>query len=581
MKKDRWLNRYMPAYLKMAVPAWISLIAEVFVDLSLPTLMAAIVNNGILRGDGAFVLRTGGIMLGLSLFGLLLGQIRNWFSTKVSQEFGTNIRADLFRKTQRLSMASIQRFGTASMITRLTNDVMQIQNMSFMLTRIFIRAPLMLIGSVIMAFVLNAELAMILVGVVPTLGLLIAFRVKRGMPLFEKVQLALDRVNGVMREFLAGVRVVKAFNRHEHEQEKFDAVNKGLTGVSVTAARSMASIQPMMLILMNGSILLVLLLGGRQIAAGDIQVGYIIAFINYLLQILQSMMMVSWIFTAGVRAKTSYDRISEVFALSDGMPEAKSPISPQRLGTVEFQNVSFQWPGQRHPVLKDISFCGKPGQTIAIIGSTGSGKSSLVNLLSRFHDVNSGHVLVDGGDVREYGLKELRSRIALVPQQAVLFSGTLRENLLWGKPQALDSELDEAATVACADEFIKRMPEGYDTWIGQGGVNLSGGQKQRLGIARALLCNASVLVLDDSTSAIDMKTEATIRQRLKKYAANLTVLVVAQRIHSVMDADVIIVLDDGSIVGMGTHFDLLSACTIYRDIYRSQMGVDSSGKELM
>ena len=581
MKSLRWLGRYAPAYLRLAVPAWIALFCEVFVDLSLPTLLAAIVNVGIANSDTPFVLRMGRIMLLLSLAGLVLGQARNWLSTKVSQGLGTRIRGDLFRKVQRLSLAAVQRFGTASMITRLTNDVMQVQNMSFMLTRIFIRAPLMLVGSVIMAFLLNPGLARILVGVIPLLALLIVLRIRKGMPLFQRVQGAVDRVNGVMREFLAGVRVVKVFNRYDYEQDKFDAANRSLTDLGVSAARAMATIQPLMLVLMNGSILLVLWFGGRRVAGGGMPVGDVLAFINYFLQILQSMMMVSWIFTAGVRAKTSADRIGEVFALEDGMQVPENPASPPVRGSVAMRHVSFRWPGQKQPVLDDISFEAEPGQTIAIIGSTGSGKTSLVNLFARFHDVAEGEVLVDGQDVRAYALPDLRRRIAMVPQQAVLFTGTIRDNLRWGDPEASDEAIMAAAHVACADEFIPRLQDGYDTWIGQGGVNLSGGQKQRLGIARALLCKAPVLVLDDSTSAIDMRTDAIIRQRLRAYARQLTVLLVAQRIHSVMDADRILVLDGGRLAGAGTHTELLETCGVYRDIYRSQMGLDRSGREVV
>lgn len=581
MKKLLWLGRYMPDYLKLAVPAWLALLVEVLVDLSLPTLMASIVNIGIRNSNTPYILRTGGIMLGLALFGSLMGLSRNWLSTKVSQDLGTLIRADLFRKAQRLSMSAILKFGPSSMITRLTNDVMQVQNMSFMLTRIFIRAPLLLMGSVIMAFILNPGLAMILVAVIPVLGFLIWLRIQRGLPLFKKVQAAIDRVNGVMREYLGGVRVVKVFNRHRYEQQKFDAANQNLTGLGVKAARSMATIQPLMLVLMNGSIILIIWFGGVRISAGNMLVGDIIAFINYSLQILQSMMMVSWIFTAGVRAKTSADRIGEVFGLEDGMPLPEETASPVGNGALEMRDAAFCWPGQSIPVLKDISFRVEPGQTVALIGSTGAGKSSLVNLFSRFYDVSEGSVLVDGQDVRDYGLSDLRSRIAMVPQQAILFTGTIRDNLLWGRPLATDEELEAAVRVACADEFIPKLPGGYDTWIGQGGVNLSGGQKQRLCIARALLFGAPVLVMDDSTSAIDMGTESRIRSRLRLHAQNLTVLLIAQRIHSVMNADRILVLDEGKLVGSGTHRDLLADCPIYRDIYRSQMGLDRSGREVV
>lgn len=581
MQKFKWLKPYLPEYLKLAVPAWVVLLLEVLVDLSLPTLLAAIVNTGIRQGDTAFILKTGGWMLALALTGVVMALIRNWLSTRVSQDLGTRLRGDLFRKVQKLSLAATSNFGTASLITRLTNDVMHVQNLSFMLTRIFIRAPLLVIGSAVMAFLLNPGLATILLGIIPILAFLIALRIRRGLPLFQKVQTAIDKVNGIMREYLAGVRVVKVFNRIQVEQDKFDNANRNLTDTGVKAARSMASIHPLMLLVMNSSIILVLWLGGLRISSGSMQDGDILAFVNYFLQILQSMMMVSWIFTMGVRAKTSLDRIGEVFALQETMTDADKPVSPQRGGTVEMRNAAFCWPGQTKPILSEISFRADAGETIAIIGSTGCGKSSLIHLIPRFYDASDGSVLVDGIDVKLFDRKELRQRIALVPQQSVLFTGSILENLRWGKPDATDEEIQRACEIACADEFIPRLANGYDTWIGQGGVNLSGGQKQRLCIARALVRGCPVLILDDSTSAIDMSTEARIRHRLREHTANLTVLIIAQRIHSVMTADRILVMDGGRIIGSGKHADLLKDCQVYQDIYRSQMGLDTSGREVV
>lgn len=581
MHKLNWLKPYLPQYLKLAVPAWVVLLMEVLVDLSLPTLLAAIVNTGIRQSDTGFILRTGGLMLALSLVGVVMALSRNWLSTKVSQNLGTRLRGDLFRRVQKLSLAATSNFSTASLITRLTNDVMHVQNMSFMLTRIFIRAPLLIIGSIVMAFLLNPGLATILLGIIPILSFLIVLRIKRGLPLFQKVQTAIDRVNGIMREYLAGVRVVKVFNRFALEQEKFDNANKGLTDTAVQAARSMASIQPLMQLVMNGSIILVLWFGGLRISSGNMQDGDILAFVNYFLQILHAMMMVSWIFTMGVRAKTSLDRIGEIFNLEETMVTSTQPVSPKQKGTVEMRGVSFCWPGQTKPILSDISFRVNAGETLAIIGSTGSGKSSLIHLFPRFYDVSSGTVLVDGTDVKLYDRKELRQRIALVPQQSVLFTGSIIDNLRWGKPEATLEEIQKACEIACADEFINRLPDGLNTYVGQGGVNLSGGQKQRLCIARALVRGCPVLIMDDSTSAIDMSTEARIRHRLREHTTDLTVLMIAQRIHSVMSADRILVLEDGRIVGSGKHDDLLQECQVYRDIYRSQMGLDTAGREVV
>lgn len=581
MHKLNWLKPYLPQYLKLAVPAWVVLLMEVLVDLSLPTLLAAIVNTGIRQSDTGFILRTGGLMLALSLVGVVMALSRNWLSTKVSQNLGTRLRGDLFRRVQKLSLAATSNFSTASLITRLTNDVMHVQNMSFMLTRIFIRAPLLIIGSIVMAFLLNPGLATILLGIIPILSFLIVLRIKRGLPLFQKVQTAIDWVNGIMREYLAGVRVVKVFNRFALEQDKFDNANKGLTDTAVQAARSMASIQPLMQLVMNGSIILVLWFGGLRISSGNMQDGDILAFVNYFLQILHAMMMVSWIFTMGVRAKTSLDRIGEIFNLEETMVTSTQPVSPKQKGTVEMRGVSFCWPGQTKPILSDISFRVNAGETLAIIGSTGSGKSSLIHLFPRFYDVSSGTVLVDGTDVKLYDRKELRQRIALVPQQSVLFTGSIIDNLRWGKPEATLEEIQKACEIACADEFINRLPDGLNTYVGQGGVNLSGGQKQRLCIARALVRGCPVLIMDDSTSAIDMSTEARIRHRLREHTTDLTVLMIAQRIHSVMSADRILVLEDGRIVGSGKHDDLLQECQVYRDIYRSQMGLDTAGREVV
>jgi ATP-binding cassette, subfamily B, multidrug efflux pump len=576
-----WLKKYMPVYLKRALPAWLCLLCEVIVDLSIPTLTAHIVNIGIFNMDTNYVLRTGLVMLSIALGGSIAGVLRNWLSTHASQDLGTSIRADLFRKTQAMSLSAAQRVGPASLITRLTNDVMQVQNMSFLLTRVFIRAPLILIGGIVMAATLNASLAMILLGVLPLMALLIYWRVSRGFPLFQKVQKAMDKVNSVMREYLVGVRVVKVFNRFDFEGERFDAANQGLTGLGVKAARAMATIQPLMYILMNGSIVLALWLGGLKISAGSMKAGDIIAFVNYFLMILQAMTMVSMIFTQGVRGKASIDRIGEIFAVPQDMPAPAAPACPVADGAVEMADVSFAYPGQALPVLEGITFRIEPGQTAAIIGSTGSGKSSLVNLIPRFHDTTSGRVFVDGVDVRDFTEECLRQRIAIVPQQAVLFSGTLQENLRWGRPEATDEEIEQAAKIAQAHAFILDKPDGFNTRIGQGGVNLSGGQKQRMCIARALVRKPQVLILDDSTSAVDMATEQRIREGLKQYCAGMTVILIAQRIHSVMEADTILVMDAGRVVQQGTHKELMQTCAVYRDIFRSQMGMDVQGREVV
>ena len=576
-----WLKPYMPAYLRFAIPAWICLLGEVLIDLSLPTLMARIVNIGIYGNDTDYVLRMGFRMLGLALVGSLFGMGRNWLSTHASQDLGTKLRADLFRKTQQLSLASARQFGTASLITRLTNDVMQVQNLSFMLTRIFIRAPLMLIGGIVMAFTVNRQMAMILVAVLPVLALLIGYRLKRGFPLFKKVQKAIDGVNSVLREYLSGVRVVKVFNRFDFERDRFETANEELAQRGVSAARSMATIQPLIFLLMNGSIVLILWVGGLRVSDGQAQVGDIMAFVTYFLLILQAMGILSMIFMAGVRARTSLDRVSQVFLINDELPHEDDQTAESQAGSLGMEHVYYTYEGQKKPVLKDICFQIQGGQTAALIGSTGSGKSTLIGLLPRFYDVDSGQILVDGISVKKQKKDKLRNKMAVVPQKSILFTGTVEENMRWGNPRASLQDIEEALDIAQAKEFVMNMPHGLQTMIGQGGVNLSGGQKQRLCIARAILRKAPILILDDSTSAIDMTTERRLREALAAHSREQTVLLIAQRIHSVMDADLIMVMDNGSLVDQGSHDELLRRCTIYQEIFRSQMGLDASGKEVV
>lgn len=577
----KWLKPYLPAYLRFALPAWLCLLVEALVDLSLPTLMASIINEGVMKQNMQHVYQVGLIMLAIALFGSLAGLSRNWFSTRASQDLGTRLRSDLFRKTQEMSLETTRRFGTATLITRLTNDVMQIQNFSFMLTRVFIRAPLLLIGGIIMAFLLNRSMAMLLLIVLPILALLISIRVKRGFPHFQKVQEAIDRVNAVMREYLAGIRVVKVFNRQDYEKERFDQANQSLAGLSIRAAHAMVIIQPLIFIVMNGSTLALLWLGGIRVSSARAQVGDVMAFINYFMQILHAMTMLSMIFTVGVRAKTSMDRIGEIIAEPIGMDEPAHPVQPERQGSVAMEHVFYTFPGQIQPVLNDISFQIEPGFKAAIIGPTGCGKTTLVNLLFRFYDADSGLILVDEADVRTLSLKDLRSRMAIVPQQSVLFTGTIEENLRWGHPQATKQDILRAVEIAQAAEFINQLPDGLQTMIGQGGVNFSGGQKQRLCIARALVRQAPILILDDSTSAIDMETDQKLRAALKANKQGMTVIQIAQRVQSIMDADIIFVMDGGTIESSGTHKELLQTSSIYRDIFRSQIGLDIEGQEVI
>lgn len=570
----QFLKKYIKKYGKMFGVAVLFLTFEAICDLLQPTIMSKIVDVGVAEQDMAYIWKMGGLMLGITALGALSASIRSVLASTVSQNFGAELRTDLFRKIQYLSFRNIDQFDRASLVTRLTNDVTQVQVFVNGLMRIFVKAPLLAIGGLIMAIRLNIHLSVVLAVVVPIIAILIAANMTLGFPLFQKVQKALDRVNGVMREYLSGVRVVKAFNRFEFESSKFNSANEEFQQRSVRAIRLMSVFSPAIMLTVNLGIVAVLWLGGLGVENGKMQVGHIIAFINYMTQILFSLMMISMVFNMFVRARASTSRISEVFLLEDavtwqeeGRPQAKIT------GRIDFEKVYFSYAAEkREYVLKNITFTCLPGETVGIIGSTGSGKSSLVGLIPRFYDPSSGQIKVNGNDLSTIDPKILREQIAIVPQKNILFTGSVAENIRWGKEDASLEEIRQAAAVACADEFIMESPEGYETMIGQGGVNFSGGQKQRIAIARALVRNPEILILDDSTSAVDVATESKIKQGLQAYAKDLTLLLIAQRITSVMDADKIVVLDRGEVVGCGTHGELLQECQVYQEIYQSQMG---------
>lgn len=574
----KFLNKYIKKYRSLFCAALFFLTIEALCDLLQPTIMSKIVDVGVANKDMNYVLRMGGLMLLVTAVGAGGAVTRNFLATNVSQRFGRDLRSDLFKKVQGFSFDNIDKFNNASLVTRLTNDVTQVQNFANGLMRIFVKAPLVGIGSIIMAVLLNPRMALVLIAVVPVVSLLIYISMRIGYPYFSKIQRALDRVNGVMREYLSGIRVVKAFNRFDYETARFEKTNEELSDVSIKAMRVMAIFTPGITLSVNFGIIVILLLGGIRVNDGGIQVGQIIAFTNYMTQVLFSLMMISNIFMTFVRAKASSERLAEVFETENSMPVVEMPVNASELkGRIDFEEVYFSYSSTAgEPVLKNLSFTCMPGETIGIIGSTGSGKSSLINLIPRFYDATSGTVKVDGVDVRQLDPKELRDKIAVVPQKSTLFTGTLLDNIRWGNENASLEEVEAAAAIAEAHNFITSFPEGYDTKIGQGGVNLSGGQKQRVSIARALVKNPEVLILDDSTSAVDVATEAKIREALKNYSSNLTCIIIAQRITSVMTADRIIVLDNGKIAGLGTHEELIQSCEIYQDIFRSQLG-----KELM
>lgn len=572
--KMQFLSKYVKKYWKLFSTAVLFLACEALCDLLQPTIMSKIIDVGVAGRNLSYVLKMGGVMLVITAFGAVAASLRSILASIVSQNFGSDLRSDLFRKIQSLSFKNIDKFDRASLVTRLTNDVTQVQVFVNGLMRMFVKAPLVGIGALVMAVRLNPPLSVVLVVVVPVVAILIMANIRIGFPLFLKVQKALDRVNGVMREYLSGVRVVKAFNRFDFEVEKFSSANEELQNKSIRANRNMSVFSPAIMLTVNLGIVGVLWLGGIGVNNGSMHVGHIVAFINYMTQILFSLMMVSMVFNIFVRAKASTGRIAEVFAIEENITwnDDKTEETSEK-GSINFEDVTFSYEGTSgEPVLKKINLTILPGETVGIIGSTGSGKSTLVNLIPRFYDVTSGVIKVDGVNIQQISPKKLREKIAIVPQKNILFTGSVAENVRWGNDKAEIEEIAKAARMAEADDFIIAAPEGYDTRIGQGGVNFSGGQKQRISIARALIRNPEILILDDSTSAVDVATEARIKESLKKYAKGLTCLLIAQRITSIMDTDKIVVLDHGEIAGLGRHEELLKDCQVYQEIYQSQMG---------
>lgn len=570
----RYLGKYVKKYYKLALLSIFFLSIEVFCDLLQPTIMSRMVDHGIANRDLRYVLVAGSIMLIMTGIGAVGAVIRNNLSSIVSQRFGTELRLDLFRKIQSLSYEKAGIFDTASLVTRLTNDVTQTQNFVNGLMRIFAKTPLICIGSIVMAVSLDAKLSLIIALIVPLVIAIIYLNTRVGYPLFQKVQKALDHINGVMREYLSGIRVVKAFNRFDYEENRFSDSNERLMNTQVLTMRVMAVFSPIIMLIINLGIICVLWFGGIAVNDGSLEVGKTIAFINYMTQLSSSLMMLSMVFTAFVRARASAERIGEVMNVEEPVrPEQLDMHEHEHITNIEFKNVNFSYTGQENDaILKQISFSCRTGMTLGIIGSTGSGKSTLVNLIPRFYEATTGGVYVSGHNVCELDEQALRCRISMVPQQNTLFTGTIIDNIRWGNEHATDAEVEQAAQIAQAHDFIMSFPDGYHTVLGQGGVNLSGGQKQRISIARALVRPSDVLILDDCTSAVDVMTESKILTGLRSRSKELICMIIAQRITSVMGTDLIVVLDNGEIAGQGTHEELLQSCSIYRDIYVSQFG---------
>ncbi|MEK4105297.1 ABC transporter ATP-binding protein [Paenibacillus sp. FSL R10-2791] len=566
------LKHYLRPYWVWCVLAPLLMLVEVTMDLLQPTLMASIVDKGVMTKDLSHIFSTGLIMLGVAFIGLIGGVGCTIFSSIASQNFGNDLRISLFEHIQKFSNKNLDQLKTGSLITRLTNDVVQLQTFVQMILR-SIRSPLLLVGSLVMAIRISPMLTLILAVAVPLLSLILYGLIRLSFPLFQKMQVKLDGVNTVLQENLSGIRVVKAFVRANHEQKRFNTANKDYTEIAIKAVRLMSLNMPLMMLVLNASIVAVLWFGGVQSWNGGLPVGQLIAFINYITQLLMSMLMLSNMLTFFSRAKVSADRENEVFSTISEIKEvANAKKDAIHNGRIVFDNVSFAYdPSDENLVLDDINFTAEPGETVAILGATGTGKSSLVSLIPRFYEVSSGSITIDGSDTRMIALEDLRSRIGFVMQQAILFSGTIRDNIRYGRPDATDEEVEEAAIAAEAHSFILELPQGYDTELGQRGINLSGGQKQRLSIARALLIQPTILIMDDSTSALDAATESRIRQMLKTRLRSSTNILIAQRVTSVIDADRILVLENGRIAVQGTHVGLMNSSEIYRDIWRSQM----------
>ena len=566
---------HLEGYKKEAVRSPIFIVLEVICELILPLVMAKIVDEAIPAGDTGRIFLLGGAMLLLSVLAMVFGVLSAKYATFASQGFGANLRQCLFDKIQSFSFADIDRFSSASLITRTTNDVNAMTMMLNMGLRMLWRAPVMLIVALAITIRLNARLSLILLAVIPVLALGIGVIMKICSRLFQVMQQKIDGLNNTLQENLVAIRVVKAFVRQDHEKSKFKTANDQLTQAGMNVGLRVITMMPLMTVAMNGATVGVLYLGGKMVMQADFDLGDLQAIITYISQILMSVMMMAMTFLQLSRAQACARRISEVLdtepSVENSDRSAARPLPAPR-GEVEFRDVSFKYvaSGTGDDVLEHISFTVKPGQFVAIVGGTGTGKSSLVNLIPRFYDVTGGAVLVDGMDVRDYPLEQLRGRIGMVLQSNVLFSGTIRENLLWGDPDATEEQMIQAAKDAQAYDFIMSFPDGFDTVLEQGGVNVSGGQKQRLCIARAMLRHPAILILDDSTSAVDSATEAAIRASFAKNLKGTTVIIIAQRISSVQYADEILVLDDGKIAGPGTHAELLANNTIYQEIYQSQ-----------
>ncbi|EAD4092149.1 ABC transporter ATP-binding protein [Listeria monocytogenes] len=568
----------MMKLMKRLKPYWLSITAvlvltfgQVIGQLYLPTLMSNIIDKGVVTGDTDYIWSTGMKMLLISFASVILSVIVVYLASRISMGFGKELRDKIFTKVEDFSLQEFDKVGTSSLITRTTNDVVQIQNVLYMMMRLMVMAPIMLLGGIIMAVGRDAKLSLIFVVVLPLLLLLVVILGGKAMPMFKSLQKKMDKLNRVIREGLTGIRVVRSFNRNEDELEKFEEANADYATTAIKVNRLLSLMSPLMMLLMNLTSIAIVWIGSIFIGNGDMQVGDLMAFIQYAMQIMMSFMMLSAVFIMIPRAGASAERINEVLDMNAEILNPENPKTSTPPAKLSFEHVTFRYEGAEKPVIEDITFEANAGETIAIIGSTGAGKSTLINMIPRFYDVESGVVKINGIDVREMDQSSLRQKIGLVPQKAVLFTGTIASNMRYGKEDATDEEIWEALRTAQAENFVSKLANGLGSRVEQGGNNFSGGQKQRLSIARSLIRKPEIHIFDDSFSALDFKTDAKLREALKAETTEAVTLIVAQRITSVVNSDQIIVMNEGKIAGMGTHEELKESNQIYQEIMRSQL----------
>ena len=565
------LRIYLAPYRKPIFFVLVLLLAQAIANLYLPELFADIINNGVVKGDTDYIVRIGGLMLAVTFVLGVASIVSVYWSARVSMGFGRDLRGAIFRSVESFSQLEVNQFGAPSLITRNTNDVQQVQQLVLLALNVMISAPILTIGGVIMALRQDVPLSGLLLVIVPLMALLIGVVMSRAIPLFQAMQRKLDRINLVMRETLSGIRVIRAFVRTRHEEARFDEANLDLMQTSLSVNRLFAITIPALMAIMNLSTVAILYFGAYRVDSGQMPIGNLTAFLQYILQILFAIMTAVIMFVMVPRAVVSAGRLGEVLDTVPSIEDPETPVVPERRGRVEFRDVEFRYPGAEEPVLRKISFHANPGKTTAIVGSTGSGKSTLINLIPRLYDATGGSVLVDGADVRTLDRQELWTRIGFVPQKAFLFGGTIASNMRVGNATAADDEVWKSLEIAQATEFVRSLPEGLEAPVAQGGANVSGGQRQRLAIARALAKHPDIYIFDDSFSALDFRTDALLRAAIRKELSQATVIIVAQRIGTVLHADQIIVLDQGQIAGMGTHDQLMGTSDVYREIVFSQM----------